>query len=445
MNYHSSLIVYHSSLTMRSFSFQLFFVALLTYLMGCRADLSDSVPFPEQLGEGINLPGARLLFEQTRKACEGVYTISDGADEFGAELAAKWSYTIKNPGDTTYHLSLFCEPQAAFFILEGRQLGDSLVFEGFWRRLVNSETGTARFVVQKADGGSILLAPDCCQPPRPGDIVFRGIYGEGQQPRTERLTFRYDRPLHKKPFQILAHRGGGRTSDLLPASENSVEIIRLASRLGATGVEVDIRQTKDGVPILYHDAQLNLRLIQKNGLIGPVENYTFRQLTSFVRLINGEKIPTLEEALQTVVDQTALETVWLDSKDVRDMRLIQQIQQTYQQRAAARGRRLNVYIGLPTEDKVAEFEQIPNFQQTPSLCELDIETARRLNARVWAPRWTRGNPIEETRLMQAEGRKVFIWTLNVPEFIEQFIADGTLDGILTDYAPVVAYYHYVQR
>jgi glycerophosphoryl diester phosphodiesterase len=83
--------------------------------------------------------------------------------------------------------------------------------------------------------------------------------------------------------------------------------------------------------------------------------------------------------------------------------------------------------------------------QTPSLCELDIETTRRLNAKVWAPRWTLGNPIADSRQMQAEGRQVYIWTLDVPEFIEQFIIDDNLNGILTNYAPVVAYYHYVQR
>ncbi|MEZ0607433.1 glycerophosphodiester phosphodiesterase [Fibrella sp. WM1] len=430
---------------MRSLSFQLLLISLLAHLIGCRPGLNDTVPFPKQLGEGLNTEGAKLLYTQTRKACEGVYTIADGSDAFGEELAAKWSHTVKAPGDTTHYMTLFCEPQAAFFILEGRQVGDSLVFEGFWRRLVNSETGTARFVVQKANGGSVLLDPTCCQTIPPGQVVFRGFYGFGEEPRRFPMSFASNRPLNPQPFQILAHRGGGRTSDLLPASENSAEIIRLAPRLGATGVEIDIRQTKDGVPILYHDNQLNLRLTQKNGLIGPIEEYTYKQLSSFVRLINGEKIPTLEEALTAVVYDTPLETVWLDTKDVRDMELVRQIQQTYQQRANALGRRLTIYIGLPSEETVAQFEQLPNHQQTVSLCELDTSIAKRINAKVWAPRWTLGNPIAETRAMQAQGRRVFIWTLDVPSFIEQFINDNTLDGILTNYAPVVAYYHYVKR
>ena len=434
---------------MRSSSFRALCLALLLigagYLVSCRPGLDDTVPIPMQLGEGLNVTGAKLLFAQTRKASEGVYTVTDGSTDFGGEIAAKWSYLAKAAGDTTYYLSLFCAPQAAFFVLEGRQIADSLVFEGFWRRLVNADTGTVRFVVVKADGSNTLLAPDCCTTPQKGALIFRGAYGTGNMARTNRLTLTLDRPLNPRPFQILAHRCGGRTSDLLPASENTVEMIRLAPRLGATGVEMDMRQTKDGVPIIYHDDQLNLRLTQKTGLIGPVENYTYQQLSSFVRLVNGEKIPMLEEALEAVVSNTGLETVWLDTKNIRDMPLMRQIQQKYLAKAAANGRHLNIYIGMPTDKAREQLEALPDYLQTPSLCELDTSIALRLHSRVWAPRWTLGNPIAETKAMQAAGLKVFLWTVDVPEFIQQFIGDGTLDGILSNYAPVVAYYHYVQK
>ena len=420
-----------------------FLLAGLLFFGGCRPKLDDTVPFPRPLGE-LNTAGARQLPGQTRTATEGVYTATDGADAFGREIAAKWSHLVRAPGDTTRYLSLFCEPEAAFFVLEGRQFGDSLVFEGVWRRLVNTQTGTVRLVILKNEGATALLAAGCCQVPKKRTITFRGSYTNGQQPRANPLTLTFERPLNPRPFQILAHRCGGRTSDLLPASENSVEMIRLAQRLGATGVEVDMRQTKDGIPVIYHDNQLNLRLTQKSGLIGPLENYTYGQLSSFVRLINGEQIPTLEQALETILTETTLETVWLDTKDIQDMALIRQIQQKYLAKAAARGRRLNIYFGLPSAAALAQFEALPNHQTVPSLCELDTADARRINARIWAPRWTLGNPVAETKAMQAQGRQVYIWTLDVPEFVRQFISTNTLDGILTNYAPVVAYYHYVQ-
>lgn len=420
-------------------------IAWTGYLAGCRPGLNDTVDIPKQLADGLNVEGAKLLYSQTRKACEGVYQVSDGAVAFGGQIAAKWSYLVKAPGDTTHYISLFCEPQAAFFVMEGRQVGDSLVFEGFWRRLVNAETGTARFVVLKANGASALLSPDCCEAITKGGVIFRGFFGDGNGPRNQPMTLTYNRPLNKEPFQILAHRGGGRTSDLLPASENSVEIIRLAGRLGATGVEIDIRQTKDGVPIIYHDDQLNLRLTQKTGLIGAVENYTYDQLSAFVRLRNGEKIPMLTQVLDAVLNDTGLETVWLDSKDVRDMDLVRSIQQTYLQQAAQRGRRLNIYIGLPEQARVDQFVQLPDYQQLQSICELDTSITRRINAKVWAPRWTLGEQIPSSMAMKQQGRKVFVWTLDVPEFIEKFVQTNTFDGILSNYAPIVAYYHYVQQ
>lgn len=191
------------------------------YVAGCRPGTNDPVLIPKQLIDGLNTEGAKLLYSQTRKACEGVYQVSDGASVFGDQIVAKWSYLVKGPGDTTHYMSLFCEPQAAFFVMEGRQVGDSLVFEGFWRRLVNADVGTARFVVVKADGANALLAPDCCASITKGGVIFRGRFGDGNETRNKTLTLTYDRPLNKKPFQILAHRGGGRTSDLLPASENS--------------------------------------------------------------------------------------------------------------------------------------------------------------------------------------------------------------------------------
>lgn len=220
-------------------------------------------------------------------------------------------------------------------------------------------------------------------------------------------------------------------------------MIKLASRLGATGVEVDVRFTKDGVPIIYHDNTLNERLIQKNGLVGDIETYTYPQLSGMVRLLDGQKIPTLMEALDAVVDHTNLSFVWLDTKYVSNMETIQAIQATYRQRAAQRGRTLEIIIGLPSQTAVDLYRTLPNRDNTPALCELDTSLVRSLNARIWAPRWTLGPQTEEVRAMQAEGRRVFVWTLDEPNFIEEFINQGRFDGILSNYSSVVAYYHYV--
>ena len=136
-------------------------------------------------------------------------------------------------------------------------------------------------------------------------------------------------------------------------------MIRLASRLGASGIEIDVRLTKDGIPILYHDETLNLRLIQKNGLVGKIENYTYQQLSTYVRLVHGERIPTLEEALAAVLEQTPLTFVWLDTKYEASMDKIRAIQQKYRQKALASGRELEIVIGLPTKRRWPSTEPCP--------------------------------------------------------------------------------------
>ncbi|GAB4043248.1 glycerophosphodiester phosphodiesterase [Spirosoma litoris] len=404
---------------------------------GCRKTYEAVVPYAF-----TNTPGSGQFVPPIRQALEGVYTISNGASQFGDQAVLKWTYLL-NGSDTTHYLSIFMGTDATYFNLEGSPEADSLVLKGYWRKLVNESIGEVRLIVREKHNGKLQLFKGSLIP---GDtLVVDGLYGDKSATPTNPLTLTYNRPLNPKPFSIMAHRSGGRTSDLLPASENSVEIIKLASRLGATGIEVDVRFTKDGVPVLYHDNTLNLRLIQKSGLAGPLEDYTYQQLSTLVRLINGEKIPTLEEALETVVNNTSLDFVWLDTKYIGPMDKVQAIQQKYRQKALALGRNLRIIIGLPTTEAVDSYKALANKDNTPILCELDTSITRSLNARIWAPRWTLGPQTDEVLAMQAEGLTVFVWTLDEPEFIREFISQNHFDGILSNYSPVVAYYHYIEQ
>ena len=48
---------------------------------------------------------------------------------------------------------------------------------------------------------------------------------------------------------MLAHRGASRL-----ARENTVEAFRRAREVGADGVELDVRRSADGIPLVHHDA-----------------------------------------------------------------------------------------------------------------------------------------------------------------------------------------------
>ncbi|UFH55430.1 glycerophosphodiester phosphodiesterase [Spirosoma sp. KNUC1025] len=404
---------------------------------GCRRSYEAPVPY-----NFANKPGAGHFTASVRQAMEGVYTVTDGAIQFGDQVALKWTY-ILDGADTTHYLSIFTGTDAGYFNLEGDSSADTLVLNGYWRKLVNTDTGLTRLNVRMKHEGKIqpytgrLVTGDT--------LVIDGVYGVAGTDPVQKLTLTYQRPLNPRPFAIMAHRSGGRTSDLLPASENSLEIIKLASRLGATGIEIDVRYTKDGVPILYHDNTLNLRLIQKNGLTGPIEDYTYQQLNTFVRLINGEKIPTLEEALETVISNTTLSFVWLDTKYIGPMEKVQAIQRKFRERAILARRNLRIVIGLPSTDAVDSYEALTDKANTPILCELDTATTLSLGARIWAPRWTLGPQVQEVQAMKAAGLTVFVWTLDEPKFIQEFVRQNNFDGILSNYSSVVAYYHYTEQ
>lgn len=92
---------------------------------------------------------------------------------------------------------------------------------------------------------------------------------------------------------VVAHRGDWRY-----APENSLKSIQNCINMGVDMVEIDVRLTKDGIPVLLHDETLERTT---NG-IGKISNYTLEEIkTLFLKDHKGKvtkhRIPTLEEAM----------------------------------------------------------------------------------------------------------------------------------------------------
>lgn len=84
---------------------------------------------------------------------------------------------------------------------------------------------------------------------------------------------------------VIAHRGASALE-----YENSLAAFRLAGRLGADGVELDIHATGDGALVVHHD-----------DTIGGVHIPTATaEAVRAQRLPNGEPPPLLEEALRAI-------------------------------------------------------------------------------------------------------------------------------------------------
>jgi len=364
---------------------------------------------------------------------EGVYQVIDGKDRFGDIVALRWRFN---------KLTIFSKDN--YLILQSGVKDSSIYMQGFWRIPTSDVNGLANLIIQKTLGARALLMGV-----KPQILSIKGNFGAGGGVPDRTVEFRYLRPFSStvtsKDFYIVGHRAGGRTSDRLRVSENSIEMISFTENYGSTGIEVDIRLTRDKVPVLYHDKDINIRLTVKGPINGPIGNFTFDQLSTFVRLVRGEKIPKLEDALNYVVDSTLLEFVWLDMKEGRQaLDLVIPIQDKALKRAQQKGRKLEILVGVPDDKVLNDFKAISNHKDIPSLCEISPEEARNLNSKAWAPRWTLGTQNELVTQVQAEGREVYCWTIDQPGFIEQFLREGKFNGLLTNYPSVVAYYYYTQ-
>jgi glycerophosphoryl diester phosphodiesterase len=99
--------------------------------------------------------------------------------------------------------------------------------------------------------------------------------------------------VHSDYVMVAAHRGARKTH-----VENSISAIKHAIKTGVEIVEVDVKVTKDNVPILTNDRTINRTT---NGTGNP-EEYTWNELQKF-RLkkpdgtLTEERIASLEEVL----------------------------------------------------------------------------------------------------------------------------------------------------
>lgn len=112
---------------------------------------------------------------------------------------------------------------------------------------------------------------------------------------TPETTLRGNRVL------VIAHRGGARE-----ATENTIPAFERAMRLGANGIETDLRLTRDGVVVLYHDDRYGrmegLSSAQRTRLISEM---TYAELSAqpLVPVGTGPgdaRVATLDELLRGV-------------------------------------------------------------------------------------------------------------------------------------------------
>lgn len=99
--------------------------------------------------------------------------------------------------------------------------------------------------------------------------------------------------------KIIGHRGACGY-----APENTLESIRTAAELGIEWVELDVKLTRDQVPVIFHDDTLD-RTTNGHGPLAALDWDDLKQLEAgswFADSFTGVRIPTLEEAVETLID-----------------------------------------------------------------------------------------------------------------------------------------------
>jgi glycerophosphoryl diester phosphodiesterase len=104
-------------------------------------------------------------------------------------------------------------------------------------------------------------------------------------------------PSHSQVERI-GHRGAPRD-----CMENTLASFLRAVALGATGVELDVHVTADGVPVVHHDPELSAKVRPKNLARATLADLDSHEVAS-VRLSSGDRLPTLVDVLEAMTPAT---------------------------------------------------------------------------------------------------------------------------------------------
>ena len=132
-----------------------------------------------------------------------------------------------------------------------------------------------------------------------------------------------------KPL-IIAHRGASAV-----APENTLAAFRQALADGADGIEFDVRLTKDGAVVVFHDATLG-RLTDRKNLVSSLNSeelqktdvgawFNNRRANISGADFSGEMIPTLRETLEFLRDFKGLIYIELKCRESEIEKLVKNV------------------------------------------------------------------------------------------------------------------------
>jgi glycerophosphoryl diester phosphodiesterase len=406
--------------------YKIIIISFLLLLLGsCSEESIFNIP---ELPDNSILEGSLQIPSDIKYEMNGKYEVKVDGSIFGENVVGKWS------GE---YFSLFC-PNYILCILKGGIQDSSFVFEGYWYSTLEAKKGLIRIYSEKKIADVFKSKGEIT------GLSLNGKYSNDNNDLNNNVIFSFKSSINynDKNFRIIGHRGGGRNTDHLPAPEGSLALLKMSEQFGVNGMELDVRLTKDNIPIVYHDNNINPEVLKTDFCVGPISNYTFEQLRTLCKLKNNEPIPTLRDALDMVLENTNLSLLWLDIKSIQVISYVIPIQMEYMSKAKKMERKIEILMGLSNEEMVNTYLANPEHNLIPALCELDEDNIKKSNALIWAPRWEIGPSKDKIKELHMEGKRVFFWTLDNTKIIQYILNNYEIDGILSNYPSLVAYEYY---
>ncbi|MBM4140322.1 MAG: glycerophosphodiester phosphodiesterase [Nitrospira sp.] len=198
--------------------------------------------------------------------------------------------------------------------------------------------------------------------------------------------------------------------------ENTLESYKKAIELGANAIELDVRKSHDGELIVIHDDNLK-RVFGKDI---PVNQTTLKEL----KQLTGDKIPTLEQALQFL--DKKVERILVELKEVSYEKMALEVikKEDLNERVIIVSFHEPALLNVRELDDKIETGLIYAKHKNP------IDTALKLKAQYLVPLYklTHMKNIEDAH---KNNLKVIVWTINTKHEAKQY-RDKGVDGIASD-------------
>jgi glycerophosphoryl diester phosphodiesterase len=245
--------------------------------------------------------------------------------------------------------------------------------------------------------------------------------------------------------RVFAHRG---FADGVPG--NTLAAFRAALDAGATHLESDVRATRDGIPVLFHDEHLPADVLPEvapddAASFSPLDGVALRTLTlAEVRRVDlggGHRIPTLAEALDAFpdafwnLDLKAPDAVVATAKQVWRAGAADRVLLTsFSEASRVRAVRLLPGIATSASSVGTAAILLAALTRRPTL----VRAVRRLLPgtvlALQIPERAGPLPLVTTPLLATlhdAGLEVHVWTINERSDIRRLLELG-VDGIVTD-------------